>query len=712
MSRPVIQQFAGHYRNLGFDVLPLVGKKCVVPEWPDKSFTVDSFDPTDNIGIRGMKGLVVLDDDFPTSEAACAEAFLPATGAVYGRPKKPRSKRLFRCPDLSETITFTDINGDHLVQLRVGHTVQDMCPPSVHPDTGERLKWDGLLTEPRTVPLGIFIESVRAYWAARLIAKYWPDRSRHQLRLAFARVLVESLALPDTVAVAILEWTCRLGGSDNKGIQDARSAIASTREKLAAKQPTTGAASVAAVLGDTGRQIVRLLRRAYGKTDATEEAIERLNERNAIVSVGNKVVVMETWPDGGVKELWHFEEFKRRHTKEYVEIGGKRKPLADVWLHDARGRQYDRLVFVMAGSVETFRPGDYNGWLGFTVMPLRGDWSKNREHLHRIICGGNTPFFTWVYNWIAALVQWPGRHAFTAIVLRGGQGTGKGHFAHLMLGALFHPQQYLHIIGGGMLTGRFNEHLSGKVLVFADESTWGGDPAAAEKLKGMVTESTIPIERKFLPLVEEPSALHIVVASNNEWPIAIAMDDRRFMVLDVLDTERQNDAYFAPLREELKAGGLAAMLHDLLAHTVDEHALRHPPTTRAKREVMTQSLKPIERWWYEKLLSGSLAFNTMEKDGDIKCVEGWPTSIDKVALHEDYLAFLDKHHRDGRTRRSTQTELGMFLAKYTRLYEQRRLVGMSGAQYVWNIPSLLECRAFWANACGWPEDFDWDDEGR
>lgn len=100
-----------------------------------------------------------------------------------------------------------------------------------------------------------------------------------------------------------------------------------------------------------------------------------------------------------------------------------------------------------------------------------------------------------------------------------------------MLGALFHKQQYLHILGAGMLTGRFNEHLSGKVLVFADESTWGGDPQAADKLKGMITEDTIPIERKFLPLVEEPSALHIVIASNHDWPIAIPKDDRRFMVL-------------------------------------------------------------------------------------------------------------------------------------------------------------------------------------
>ena len=273
--------------------------------------------------------------------------------------------------------------------------------------------------------------------------------------------------------------------------------------------------------------------------------------------------------------------------------------MANIWITHKDGRRYENLIYDMPGTAERCGPEDYNGYLGFTVAPQAGVWSKNRDHLLTIICSGDNKLFAWVFNWCAALVQLPGRHAMSSLVLRGGQGIGKGHFAHQMLGALFHPQQYLHIIGAGMLTGQFNEHLSGKVLVFADESTWGGDPAAANKLKGMVTESTVPIERKFLPLVEEPSCLHIVIASNNEWPIDIPRDDRRFMVLDVAGDKRQDDAYFAPLREELRNGGLAAMLHDLLAHNVDGHALRHPLNTQAKREVMAQSLKPIERWWYK-----------------------------------------------------------------------------------------------------------------
>ena len=35
---------------------------------------------------------------------------------------------MYQCSELKETITYTDLDGSHLVQLRVG--LQDMVPPS------------------------------------------------------------------------------------------------------------------------------------------------------------------------------------------------------------------------------------------------------------------------------------------------------------------------------------------------------------------------------------------------------------------------------------------------------------------------------------------------------------------------------------------------------------------------------------------------------
>jgi hypothetical protein len=71
---------------------------------------------------------------------------------------------------------------------------------------------------------------------------------------------------------------------------------------------------------------------------------------------------------------------------------------------------------------------------------------------------------------------------------------------------------------------------------------------------------------------------------------------------------------------------------------------------------LLQSLTPIQRWWYAKLLAGSITHTILGDDGGAQVVgDGWPESIPKATLHEDYMQFLDKH-REHRSRRSTETE--------------------------------------------------------
>jgi len=44
--------------------------------------------------------------------------------------------------------------------------------------------------------------------------------------------------------------------------------------------------------------------------------------------------------------------------------------------------------------------------------------------------------------------------------------------------------------------GKFNGHLQDCVLFIADEAYWGGDKRCVGRLQGMITEPTLPIERK------------------------------------------------------------------------------------------------------------------------------------------------------------------------------------------------------------------------
>ena len=265
-----IQQFAGFYtQSLGFSVVPLLprAKAPHVSGYLQREFGPDDFREGANLGLKSIGGIVVLDDDCAKRGLQLHNAFLPRKHcAIYGRPSAPRSKRVYHCPTLTTTRTWTDLQGEHLLQLRVGQ--QDMAPPSIHPD-GERLTWveplwRGMLD---TIDSEALITACTLRATAAVIALSWPARGRRELRLAFARVLLETLAIRDDVATDVLRLACELGGSDANGIKHATSAVRYTRDALANHERALGAGHVRKTLPE-GAALLRRLREWFGKTAA------------------------------------------------------------------------------------------------------------------------------------------------------------------------------------------------------------------------------------------------------------------------------------------------------------------------------------------------------------------------------------------------------------------------------------------------------------
>ena len=80
-----------------------------------------------------------------------------------------------------------------------------------------------------------------------------------------------------------------------------------------------------------------------------------------------------------------------------------------------------------------------------------------------------------------------------------------------------------------------------------------------------------------------------------------AADERRFFVLEISDERQGDHAYFAAIEEQMKAGGLAAMLHDLLAFDLSNTNIRSVPATAALLENKERSLEPVEAWLHDVL---------------------------------------------------------------------------------------------------------------
>jgi len=417
-----------------------------------------------------------------------------------------------------------------------------------------------------------------------------------------------------------------------------------------------------------------------------EAAIHWMNNKHFVVREAGKTLVMTEELDQElnrhVLKRSSFDDIRKFYCNKSLWIPAPKerwsaRPLGHYWLNHQRRRQYEGIVLAPGGA----KRGYYNLWRGFSVQPLRGDWSLMASHIEKIICAGNPEVYRYVRRWMALAVQKPDVLPEVALVMRGKQGTGKGVFAR-GFGALF-GQHFLHVSRARHLVGNFNAHLRDAIVVFADEAFLAGDKDAEGSLKALITEPELSVEGKFRDVVTCRNLIHLIIASNNDQIINAAAEERRFCVLDVSDAHIQDHDYFAAILNQMKDGGLAAMLYDLQDESLARFNPRDIPVTKALNDQKIRSMADEELWWFKKLQAGCL----------LKDNEEWPKEVMRDELVDDY------HNWSGRRDRTTQ-DLRNALAKllpegYPR---QGARLNVGGARKrTWVLPTLKHCRDRFAN---------------
>lgn len=414
-----------------------------------------------------------------------------------------------------------------------------------------------------------------------------------------------------------------------------------------------------------------------------------LNEELAVVMVGGKALVLRETvkPDGGREVAFpRPHEVAPAYANRFVtrEVDGKSKRLNvfDLWMKSEYRRQYDRVVFEPQGCA----PSEYNLWQGFSVKPKPGTCDLFLAHIRDVICNGDEELNRYVLRWLATLVQQPGLLPGVALVLRGKQGTGKGMFVNT-IGRLL-GQHYVQVSSSDKLLGNFNGHTRNAVLLYGDEAFWAGDKRLEGVLKALITEPQRTIENKGLDAYQIRNVVHLILATNHDWAVPADMDDRRFLVLHVNDGHADDKAYFGALSAEMDSDGLSALLHFLLNYPAGDIRSEPVPKTPALLEAKLRTLSPIASFWLACLVNGS------------NCSSGaWKDAVPTIELDEMYS---QQAGRAGFSRRSTQTELGMAMAKMVPDLRRRKasMPGTRGQTPVYAFPPLRECRASFAAQFG------------
>lgn len=294
------------------------------------------------------------------------------------------------------------------------------------------------------------------------------------------------------------------------------------------------------------------------------------------------------------------------------------KPISTVWLeHPQKSLCQHGIAFHPIN--ERFYKGKLNTYFGLGVLPAPYDEDGEDleiylAHIRDVICSGSEEYYTYLVKWMAHMVQKPEEKPEVAIILKAGQGTGKGSFVS-PLGKIIsahyaHPQKADHVVG------RFNNILENCVLLFADEF-FAGSKKVTDTLKGMITEKTTTIERKGIDPVEVNSFTRIIMASNHENIVSIEKDERRYFYLEVSEHVKQNSQYFDRLHAVIGetesdqsrfAGKLLAYLLDV---DLTGYHPRQVPKTEALKLQKLDNLDAADSWIYSVLMRGTFATDSI-----------------------------------------------------------------------------------------------------
>lgn len=369
--------------------------------------------------------------------------------------------------------------------------------------------------------------------------------------------------------------------------------------------------------------------------------IEELNQRHAIVRTGSKTRILDD--NGEEFSFMDVRDFELMYANRAVELDedkGKTVSLGKYWVQHPDRRAY--LGGVTFDPTNRCSEDKFNLWRGFDILP-NGNASCELliDHIKNVICNGDKATFIYLLNWMAYAVQHPEKAPGVAVCLLSEQGAGKGIFVDYF-SAIF-GRHFAHLTQRSHLVGQFTGFLQDKVLIFADELIWAGNKQETSILKGMLTEPTRTVERKYLDPITVPNYTHLIIASNERFAVPAEVGDRRFFVLEVSPTKRGDHQYFKAIVEEAENGGRQALLYYLMHVDLSEFNPANFPKTAARLEQQLLNLEGVEKWLYERLYFGTLG----PVDGEflspisLPIMRGsaagtWPKYAEKQVLYEQY----------------------------------------------------------------------------
>jgi len=389
--------------------------------------------------------------------------------------------------------------------------------------------------------------------------------------------------------------------------------------------------------------------------------------------------------------------FKVLHDElSYINEEGKATSFISTWFKDAFKRKYDK--YDSFPKDELCPSYVYNMWEKFPVqnMPVITnaktkaglEWFLN--HIN-VMVDYNEIHANFVKMWIAQMFQYPENKSIHLIFI-GLEGSGKGTFVKffetLMGGShrcweCTDPQEHIF--------GKFNDMMKKAFLVILNEADKSGMHHANNKMKALITESTINIQPKGKTSFTMRSCHRFMSFSNNPDPNTKLK--RRDLTFRMSDDKINNKTYFTEGNSYAKCLEVAKAIYDYFM------------TYETKPNIVESDIPKGE---YDEMLKEAQKDPIMEFIEEVVYTGTGVVDYHSNTLYENYLEYCKRNHISfTKDKMSFTTRLGM--RKYNGLTKKVKKIN-GKAVNMWTFDFTLLKPQFNTELIDVVSDLESDDE--
>ena len=218
------------------------------------------------------------------------------------------------------------------------------------------------------------------------------------------------------------------------------------------------------------------------------------------------------------------------------------------------------------------------------------------DHVLEVICNGNEEIYRYILIWIASILQKPNFKTGVAIVILGNQGVGKNTFFTDVICKLMARYANKNVTNIESVVGKFNAILENKKLLVLNElqSIDTNKFLNSDALKSVITDSTININQKNEPMRETENVANFFMVSNNDVPVKIEGNDRRYVVTQTSNKHLQDFDYFSKLADSFTPEFYENLFTFFMLMDTTKINLRKLPNSDAKETIKEASMSSYE----------------------------------------------------------------------------------------------------------------------